>query len=54
MVVQFFGQSDSVMGEEIIEIIKESRVPSQIDQVWLTGREWVSQDDYELAWERVR
>ena len=24
------------------------------EQVWLTGREWVSLDDHELAWERVR
>ena len=54
LVVQFFGESDSVIDEEIVEIIKESQVPNQIDQVWLTGREWVSADDYELAWERVR
>ena len=54
LVVQFFGESDSVMYEEIIEIIKAARIPNQIDQVWLTGREWVSLDDYELAWERVR
>ena len=54
LVVQFFGESDSVMDEEIIEIVKAARIPNQIDQVWLTGREWVSLDDYELAWERVR
>ena len=54
LVVQFFGESDSVMDEEIIEIVKAARIPNQIDQVWLTGREWVSLDDHELAWERVR
>lgn len=53
-VVQFFGESELVTDEEIIEIIKAAPMPKQIDQVWLTGREWVSQDDYELAWERVR
>ena len=54
LVVQFFGEQEFVMDKDIIKIIKESRVPNQIDQVWLTGREWVSLDEYELAWERVR
>ena len=54
LVVQFFGEHEFVMDEDIIKIIKKSRVPNQIDQVWLTGREWVSLDDYELAWERIR
>ena len=53
-VVQFFGEHDIVNDEDIFGIIKESQLPKQIDQVWLTGREWVSSEDYELAWERVR
>ena len=53
-VVQFFGESDAVNDEDIVGIIKASQVPEQIDEVWLTGREWVSLDDYELTWERVR
>ncbi|MCE2502037.1 MAG: hypothetical protein J4G13_14435 [Dehalococcoidia bacterium] len=53
-VVQFFGESDIVNDEGIVGIIKASQVPEQIDEVWLTGREWVSLDDYELTWERVR
>ena len=54
LVVQFFGESDSVTDEDIIEIIKAEQIPNQIDQVWLTGGEWVGLDDYEFAWERVR
>ena len=54
IVVQFFGESESVLDEDIIDIAKAARLPSQIDQVWLTGREWVSLDEYELVWERVR
>ena len=54
LVVQFFGESCSVKDEEIVEIVKKTQITSHIDQVWLTGREWVSQDDYQLAWERVR
>ncbi len=54
LVVQFFGESELVTDEEIIEIVKAARIPKQIDEVWLTGREPVSLDDYELAWERIR
>ena len=54
LVVQFVGEGSSLMDEDIIEIIKTARIPNEIDQVWLTGREWTSLDDYELAWERVR
>ena len=54
VVVQFFGESDSVMDEDIIEIARAVRLPKQIDQVWLTGRDWVSLDEDELVWERVR
>ncbi len=54
LVVQFFGESELVTDEGIIEIIKAARIPKQIDQVWLTGREYVSLDDYELAWECIR
>ena len=54
LVVQFFGEGDYAKDEDIVEIIHAAQLPNQIDQVWLTGREWVSIDDYELAWERVR
>ena len=54
LVVQFFGESDSVTDEDIIEIIKAAQIPNQIDQVWLTGGGWVGLDDYEFAWKRVR
>ena len=54
LVVQFFGESCSVKDEEIVEIVKKAQLASHIDQVWLTGREWVNPYDYQLAWERVR
>ncbi len=47
-VVQFFGEDDTVTDEDIVGIIKASELPQQIDEVWLTGREWVSLEDYEL------
>ena len=53
-VVQCFGERDAVNDEDIVGIIKESQLPKQIDEVWLTGREWVSLEDYELVWGQVR
>ena len=53
-VVQFFGEDDTMTDEDIVGITKESQLPKQLDEVWLTGREWVSMDEYELVWERVR
>ena len=54
LVVQFFGESDSVTDEDIFEIIRAAQIPNQIDQVWLTGGGWVGLNDYEFDWERVR
>ena len=54
LVVQFFGEGESLLDEDITEIVKRAKLLGKIDQVWLTGREWVSLDDYELAWERIR
>ena len=53
-VVQFFGEGYAVTDEDIVGIIRASQLPHQIDEVWLTGRQWVSWKDYELAWDRVR
>ena len=53
-VVQFFGDHDSVTDEDIVGTINASQLPKQIDEVWLTGREWISLEDHELTWERVR
>ncbi len=53
LLVQFFGDSSSILDEDIIEIIKSARLPKVIDQVWLALEDWVSESDYEIAWQRV-
>ena len=53
LLVQFFGDSSSILDEDIIEIIKSARLPKVIDQIWLALEDWVSESDYEIAWQRV-
>ncbi len=55
LVVQFFGNSSIYLqDEEIVEIITTAQLPDAIDQVWLARQEWISESDYEIAWDRVR
>ncbi len=54
LVVQFYGDGSSwVEDEEIIEIIHSAKLPTLIDQVWVARQDWVSEYDYEIAWECV-
>ena len=52
LLLEFYGEYLS--GPYIIKIIEESPVPDVIDQVWLAHKGWVSEDDYETFWLRVR
>lgn len=55
LLVQFYGDSPVALSDEdIIAIIQSAQLPELIDQVWLGQPEWVSEYDYEIAWERVR
>ncbi len=55
LLVQFYGDSSFTLGDEdVIEIIQSAQVPEIIDQVWLAQQNWVGENDYEIAWERVR
>jgi len=36
------------------QIVSEGILPPLIDEVWITIPEWVSESDYEVAYERVR
>ena len=55
LLVQFYGSSSLlVMDEDIIEVVQSARLPGVIDQVWVAQHDWVTQYDYEVAWQRVR
>ena len=53
--VQFFGDSSAWLGDqEIVEMIEAAHLPKMIDEVWVARQEWVSLNDYEIAWEHIR
>ena len=53
--VQFFGDSSGWLGdEEIVEIIESAHLPEMIDEVWVARQDWISLDDYRIAWEHIR
>ena len=55
LLVQFYGSSSLlVMDEDIIEVVQSARLPGVIDQVWVAQDDWITPDDYEVAWQRVR
>lgn len=54
LLVQFHGNGSFILDEDLIEIIKTAELPALIDQVWVAQPEWVSQDDYNVIWERIR
>ncbi len=55
LLVQFYGSSSLlVLEEDIIDVIQSAQLPNLIDQVWVAQQDWISLDDYEIAWRRIR
>ena len=53
--VQFFGDFSSWIDElSLTNLVKAEPLPESIDQVWVADYDWVSLDDYVLAWKRVK
>jgi hypothetical protein len=55
LVLEFYGADSTwVLEEDLLELIRAAELRSSIDEVWITQREWFSDNDFELAWERAR
>lgn len=53
--VQFFSPDHSFLSDEhITEIVEEAHLPEVIDEVWVADQDWISLDDYVIAWVRIR
>ena len=52
LLVQFFGEGN-IEEEDILQIVRSTKLTGVIDQVWLAKPDWVSADDYEIVWERI-
>ncbi len=54
LLVQFFGETQWVMDEDVVGIIASASVPEEIDEVWVASQEWINEHEHRVIWERVR
>ena len=51
VLLDFYG--DQLSEEDIPPLLDRSAVQQIIDEIWMTKRDWVSEDDFEIGFERV-
>ena len=51
VLVQFYGEDFST--EQVEEMISRIEVPRSVDQIWLTYSEPISDNEYEMKYDRV-
>jgi len=54
VVLEFYCDWWLLDEDDAREIVNEITLPPLIDEVWMTIADWVSESDYEVAYERVR
>jgi hypothetical protein len=54
IVLEFYGDWWVLDDDDTRKMVSEARVPALIDEVWIAIPEWISESDYEIAYERVR
>lgn len=54
VVLEFYCDWWLLDEDDARQIVSEGILPPLIDEVWITIPEWVSESDYEIAYERVR
>ena len=52
--MQFHGDDSLTLDEDVVQIIESAQLPEMIDQVWLAQHDWVGEDEYTVAWNRVQ
>ena len=51
VLLDFFG--DDLNEEDIAPLVATISIPTVIDEVWMTVKDWISQDDYQIGYERI-
>ncbi|MGH9971898.1 MAG: hypothetical protein ACREBG_29465 [Pyrinomonadaceae bacterium] len=54
VVLEFYCDWWLLDDDDARQIVSEAELPPLIDEVWITIPEWVSESDYEIAYEQVR
>jgi hypothetical protein len=51
VLLDFYG--DRLSEDDIPPLLSRMAIPVCIDEIWMTKREWVSEDDYEIGFESI-
>jgi hypothetical protein len=51
VLLDFYG--DSLSEDDIPPLLPRISIPACIDEIWMTKRDWVSEDDYEIGFARI-
>jgi hypothetical protein len=54
VLLEFYGEIDELPEETIRELVGDIELPQLIDEVWSVRQEWVSDDETEPVYERLR
>lgn len=51
--VQFHGDSQFILDEDLLKIIKNTELPDQIHEVWYASHNWINEYDFDIFWKRA-
>ncbi|MDY0297571.1 MAG: hypothetical protein RB296_09670 [Acidobacteriota bacterium] len=50
LLLQFFGQNELVMDEDLLEIMADTELPDEIDEFWYACHLWIDESNYQIQW----
>jgi hypothetical protein len=51
VLLDFYG--DELSEDDVPPLLERIAVPDNIDEIWMTGRDWVSEDEFEIVYMRI-
>jgi hypothetical protein len=51
VLLDFFGTK--LWEDDIPPLMNEVQIPENIDEIWMSKRDWISEDDFEIGYERL-
>ncbi len=53
LVIEVHGDSDLLIGNDIEELLKVVKIPSNIDQIWSTEQSFFSESNYDVLYDQI-
>jgi hypothetical protein len=54
VLVQFLGDDEFVLDEDVNGFVREADIPPLNDEVWGAYHDWQDEDNYKIGWQRLR